>query len=59
VSEDLLFYIGQGCQDGPTSQRWTVFTLGIIYSDLMNMKQRLMSNNCSEQSKSMSYFIWT
>jgi hypothetical protein len=43
----------------PSSQRWTLFTIGIIYNDLMKEKQGLITNYYFGHGKFMNYFIWT
>jgi hypothetical protein len=40
----------------PTRQRWTFFTLGVIYIDLMEIQQGLIDNKHYEQRKFLNYF---
>jgi hypothetical protein len=42
----------------PSSQRWTFFTIGIIYSDLLNEKQGLINTYYSGEEKFMNYFMY-
>jgi hypothetical protein len=43
----------------PPSQRWTFFTIGIIYSDLNKEQKELINNYYSKQKKLVNYFICT
>jgi hypothetical protein len=47
----------QGSQDESPNQRWALFTKGIIFSDLMSVKQRLILTFISVQWKRVNYFV--
>jgi hypothetical protein len=42
----------------PTSKRWALFGIGIMYSDLMKIQQGLINNNYYGHRKMMNYLIW-
>jgi hypothetical protein len=42
-----------------SNQRWTFFTIGNIYSDLMKEKQRLINNYYYVHRKIVTYFVRT
>jgi hypothetical protein len=41
-----------------SNQKWALFSIGIIYNDLMNVQKRLIHTYYSEQRKLVNYFVW-